>query len=81
MLPQSPLAANSLLEDVYAWVIANFGLAECGGGGGDPESSHWLKIKNPGTDAPTLFGQYSSVIFMFSWLQREILSKDGSQFQ
>jgi hypothetical protein len=53
------------LENVYAWVIANFGLPEVGESDGDPDSSLSLEISNdPGTEAPT-FGPFCSIYIFF----------------
>jgi hypothetical protein len=48
------------LEDVYAWVTANFGGSGGGGGASDPDSSLWLEINNPRTKAPT-FGLFCDI--------------------
>jgi hypothetical protein len=48
------------LEDVYAWVTANFGGSGGGGGASDPDSSLWLEINDPGTEAPT-FGPFCDI--------------------
>jgi hypothetical protein len=57
------------LEDIYAWVTANFGGSGGGGGTSNPDSSLWLKINDPGTEPPPL-GR--STISTFSWQQQKI---------
>jgi hypothetical protein len=57
--PDLPPGVNSL-EDVYAWVTANFGGSGGGGGASDPDSSLWLEINDPGTEAPT-FGPFCNI--------------------